>query len=113
MPREPNNSAPANAKHDWPAENHMINSWRSGARNHRRPRFWNGMAPGLTPKRRVPSSDREGKMGDASTPRQMVKALLQGATPSRPLLVPVIFSLGARLQNLPLPHFLANPTKIV
>jgi len=43
----------------------------------------------------------------------MVKALLQGATPSRPLLVPVIFSLGARLQNLPLPHFLANPTKIV
>ena len=52
-------------------------------------------------------------MGDASTPRQMVKALLQGATPSRPLLVPVIFSLGARLQNLPLPHFLANPTKIV
>jgi hypothetical protein len=27
--------------------------------------------------------------------------------------VPVIFSLGARLQNLPLQHFLANPTKIV
>jgi Uroporphyrinogen decarboxylase (URO-D) len=52
-------------------------------------------------------------MGEASTPRQMVKALLQGATPSRPLLVPVIFSLGARLQNLPLSHFLANPTKIV
>jgi hypothetical protein len=43
----------------------------------------------------------------------MVNALLQNATPSRPLLVPVIFSLGARLQNLPLQHFLANPTKIV
>ena len=43
----------------------------------------------------------------------MVNALLQGATPSRPLLMPVIFSLGARLQNLPLQHFMANPTKIV
>jgi len=43
----------------------------------------------------------------------MVKALLQGATPSRPLLMPIIFSLGARLQNVPLPDFLANPTKIV
>ena len=43
----------------------------------------------------------------------MVKTLLQGATPSRPLLMPSIFSLGARLQNLPLQHFLANPTKVV
>jgi hypothetical protein len=49
-------------------------------------------------------------MSEPCTPRQMVKALLQNATPSR---VPVIFSLGARLQNLPLQHFLANPTKIV
>jgi hypothetical protein len=52
-------------------------------------------------------------MTEASTPRQMVKALLQGALPSRPLVMPVIFSLGARLQNVPLPQFLANPTKIV
>ena len=43
----------------------------------------------------------------------MVKALLQGTTPSRPLLIPAIFSLGARLQNLPLQNFMANPTKIV
>jgi uroporphyrinogen-III decarboxylase len=43
----------------------------------------------------------------------MVKALLQGAAPSRPLLMPIIFSLGARLQSVPVQHFLANPTKIV
>src|SRR5450755_1084089 len=52
-------------------------------------------------------------MREPSTPRQMVKALLQGATPSCPLLMPVIFSLGARLQNLELQTFMANPTKIV
>jgi hypothetical protein len=52
-------------------------------------------------------------MSEASTPRQMVNALLQNATPSRPLLMPVIFSLGARLQNLSLQQFLANPTRIV
>lgn len=52
-------------------------------------------------------------MTEPSTPRQMVKALLQGAMPWRPLLAPVIFSLGARLQNLPLQNFMANPTKIV
>ena len=51
-------------------------------------------------------------MSDALTPRQMIKALLRGETPSRPLLMPIIFSLGARMENLPLRSFMANPTKI-
>jgi len=51
-------------------------------------------------------------MTDALTPRQMIKALLRGAAPSRPLLMPIIFSLGARMENLPLRSFQANPTKI-
>ncbi len=45
-------------------------------------------------------------------PRQMASDLLQGIAPPRPLLLPIVFSLGARVENLPLPAFLANPTKI-
>lgn len=51
-------------------------------------------------------------MTDALTPRQMIKALLRGAAPSRPLLMPIIFSLGARMENLPMRSFQTNPTKI-
>lgn len=42
----------------------------------------------------------------------MVKGLLQGIAPPRPLFLPVVFSAGARVENQPLPAFLANPTKI-
>jgi hypothetical protein len=42
----------------------------------------------------------------------MVKALLQGIAPPRPLFLPIVFSAGARVENQPLPAFLANPTKI-
>jgi len=42
----------------------------------------------------------------------MVKALVRGETLARPLLLPVVFSLGSRLENLPLREFLKNPTKI-
>lgn len=45
-------------------------------------------------------------------PRQMAKSLLQGIAPPRPLFLPIVFSLGTRVENLPLPAFLANPTKI-
>jgi hypothetical protein len=45
-------------------------------------------------------------------PRQMVKRLLQGIAPPRPLFLPIVFSPGARVENQPLPAFLANPTKI-
>jgi uroporphyrinogen-III decarboxylase len=42
----------------------------------------------------------------------MVKALLRGQRPFRPLLMPVLFSLGSRLENVPLRDFYSNPTKI-
>jgi uroporphyrinogen-III decarboxylase len=38
--------------------------------------------------------------------------MVQGAPPSRPLLLPIVFSLGARLENLPLRSYLSNPTRI-
>jgi hypothetical protein len=46
------------------------------------------------------------------TPRQMLKGLLQGTPPPRPLFLPIVFSLGAKVENLKLPAFLGNATKI-
>ncbi len=46
------------------------------------------------------------------TPRQMAKGLLTGIVPSRPLFLPIAFSIGAKVENLPLGAFLDNPTKI-
>jgi uroporphyrinogen-III decarboxylase len=46
------------------------------------------------------------------TPRQLVQAFLQGAPPARPLFLPIVFSHGARIENVPLRAFLTNPTKI-
>ncbi len=51
-------------------------------------------------------------MAENPTPRQIVKRLLQGVLPPRPLVLPIVFSLGARVENLPLQTFLGNPTKI-
>src|SRR5262252_8989371 len=51
-------------------------------------------------------------MSVSSSPRQILKELLQGNAPSRPLFVPIVFALGARVENLPLREFLSNPTKI-
>jgi uroporphyrinogen-III decarboxylase len=51
-------------------------------------------------------------MSEWTTPRQMIKAWLQGEAPPRPLLMPMVFSLGARLENLALREFQSNPTKI-
>jgi hypothetical protein len=45
-------------------------------------------------------------------PRSMVKALIQGQRPARRLFIPLIFSLAAKLEDVPLPNFVANPTKI-
>jgi len=50
--------------------------------------------------------------GSSSSARQIFKELLQGKTASRPLFVPIVFSLGARVENLSLHAFLGNPTKI-
>jgi hypothetical protein len=51
-------------------------------------------------------------MTDTQTPREMLKGLLQGAPPPRPLFLPIVFSLGARVENIPLRAFFSNPTKI-
>jgi hypothetical protein len=51
-------------------------------------------------------------MEEGLTPRQMAKGLLNGIPPSRPLFLPIVFSLGARVENVSLGMFLSNPTKI-
>ncbi|MGZ3625502.1 MAG: uroporphyrinogen decarboxylase family protein, partial [Ktedonobacteraceae bacterium] len=45
-------------------------------------------------------------------PVPIVKALLQGKPPERRLFVPLIFSLAAKLEDIPLSTFVSNPTKI-
>ena len=45
-------------------------------------------------------------------PRQAVRGLLQSIAPARPLFLPIVFSLGARIENISLRNFLTNPTKI-
>ena len=42
----------------------------------------------------------------------MLKGLLQGAVRPRPLFLPIVFSLGAKVENVPLRVFLGNATKI-
>jgi hypothetical protein len=51
-------------------------------------------------------------MMESQTPREMLKGLLEGALPPRPLFLPIVFSLGSRVENVPLRAFLTNPTKI-
>jgi hypothetical protein len=51
-------------------------------------------------------------MGANPTPRQMAKGLLNGIVPPRPLFLPIVFSLGAKVENVPLGTFLTNPAKI-
>jgi Uroporphyrinogen decarboxylase (URO-D) len=45
-------------------------------------------------------------------PHELMKTILQGAAPRRPLFLPIVFSHAARIENLPLRAFLSNPTKI-
>jgi hypothetical protein len=49
---------------------------------------------------------------EVRTPRQMAKELLNGVVPQRPLFLPILFSLGAKVENVTLGTFLSNPTKI-
>ena len=51
-------------------------------------------------------------MAENPNPRQMVTALLQGVPPRRALRVPIVFSVGARVENISRKEFLANATKI-
>jgi hypothetical protein len=51
-------------------------------------------------------------MAEIAAPRQLVQGFLQGIAPPRPLFLPIVFSHGARVENVPLRTFLTNPTKI-
>jgi len=51
-------------------------------------------------------------MSVSSTPRSIVKAMVRGDAPTRPLLIPLMFALGAKLENLSLRDFRLNPTRI-
>lgn len=42
----------------------------------------------------------------------IVKALVEGKPPARRLFMPLIFALAAKLEDVPLSNFVANPTKI-
>ncbi|MBZ5654943.1 MAG: hypothetical protein LAO56_06645 [Acidobacteriia bacterium] len=46
------------------------------------------------------------------TPRAMIRSMLQGDRLPRPLLLPIVFALGARLENLSPRAFLGNATRI-
>jgi hypothetical protein len=46
------------------------------------------------------------------TPRQILAGLLQGTSPPRALWLPIMFSLGAKMEHLSLGAFLSNATKI-
>src|SRR5215831_19453826 len=45
-------------------------------------------------------------------PISTVKALIERKPPARRLFIPLIFALAAKLENVPLPIFVSNPTKI-
>ena len=45
-------------------------------------------------------------------PRSIVKALIEGKPPARQLFIPLIFTLAAKLEDVPLSNFVVNPTKI-
>lgn len=51
-------------------------------------------------------------MPEVFQPRQALRSLLDGIAPPRPLFLPVVFSLGARVENVAWRTFVANPTKI-
>lgn len=51
-------------------------------------------------------------MAENAAPSDIVKGLLQGIAPPRPLFLPIVFSHAARIDNIPLRTFLTNPTKI-
>jgi len=51
-------------------------------------------------------------MVENAVPEEIVKGLLEGVAPTRPLFLPIVFSHAARIESVPLDSFLANPTKI-
>ncbi len=47
-----------------------------------------------------------------TTPRRLLKDLAKGKLPPQPLVVPIIFTLAAKVEAIPLRQFLTNPTKL-
>src|SRR5215470_6047853 len=47
------------------------------------------------------------------SPRQIARGLLNGVLPPRPLLLPIVFAFGAKIENVQQNEYLQNPTKIV
>src|SRR5215467_4279826 len=47
------------------------------------------------------------------SPRKIAKELLNGILPPRPLLLPIVFALGTKIENVHQSEYLRNPTKIV
>ena len=47
------------------------------------------------------------------SPRQIARGLLNGILPPRPLLLPIVFALGTKIENIKWDEYLQNPTKIV
>ena len=45
-------------------------------------------------------------------PVSIVKALIEGKPPARRLFIPLIFTLAAKLEDVPLSNFFVNPTRI-
>jgi hypothetical protein len=52
------------------------------------------------------------KMPQAFNPREAARGILQSSAPTRPLFLPIVFSLGARIENVSFRNYLTNPTKI-
>lgn len=48
----------------------------------------------------------------AGSPREMVRGLVRGQVARRPLFIPLVFSLAAKLEDVPLQAFLTDPTKL-
>jgi hypothetical protein len=70
------------------------------------------MVGGLTGSRWARSFGNNPAVIERIAPREIVKGLLQGIPQPRPLVVPIVFSLGAKIENLSRRIYLENPTKI-
>src|SRR5271154_2526188 len=51
-------------------------------------------------------------MAGSIHPRVVLKTLLDGGVPPRPLFLPIMFSMAARVEDMTQRAFLVNPTKI-
>src|SRR5262249_9951385 len=108
----PRNSGAPSAKRGSHEGRRTTHFCRNGTSSLRRRKFCAGMDHGPTLSPLHPFSGLRPGMSVSSTPRSSVKAMVRGDAPTRPLLMPLMFALGAKLENLPLRDFRSNPTRI-